>query len=80
MSNELIFNNYLLILKSSTEVYVHGTLEAKTKKIRELLNSCLDTILLNQGKTYDLMTEYNWYTVENIDSTKVDEMLNKLEK
>ena len=37
-NDELIMENYLLILKSTVEVYVHGTLESSNADTRELLN------------------------------------------
>ena len=43
MNDQLIMNNYLLVLKSTTEVYVHGTLESSNVDIRELLKEDLNT-------------------------------------
>ena len=50
MNNQLIMENYLLVLKSTVEVYVHGTLESSNQDIRELLkqelsNTLTDTII-----------------------------------
>ena len=37
MNNDKIFlDSYLLLLKSTVEVYVHGTLESSNKKVRNL--------------------------------------------
>ena len=41
MNNELILNNYLLLLKSTTEVFVHGTLESSNSDIRSTLRDGL---------------------------------------
>lgn len=79
MNNELVFNNYLLILKSSTEVYVHGTLESKNKKVRELLKNGLIETVTNQGMTYDFMTENGWYNVENIKKEEIKKLKDTLE-
>ena len=48
MNDQLLMDNYLLILKSTMEVYVHGTLESSNEEIRELLKEGLwkDLILL----------------------------------
>ena len=78
MNNELIMNNYLLVLKSTTEVYVHGTLESANKDIRELLKSCLNNVLSSQANTYDTMVECNWYTTENIEENKIIQTIEKL--
>ena len=35
MDSQLIMENYLLILKSTMEVYVHGTLESSNPDVRD---------------------------------------------
>ena len=39
MTDKLLMENYLMILKSTVEVYVHGTLESSNDSIRNLLQS-----------------------------------------
>ena len=79
MNDQLIMDNYLLILKSTVEVYVHGTLEASNTIIKSTLKSCLDEILNAQEKTYNEMTKYGWYTTNNVDITTINETLTKLQ-
>ena len=78
MNDQLIMDNYLLVLKSTVEVYVHGTLESSNEGSRNLLKECLVDTLTNQANTYDLMTKYGWYNVSNVDATKVNETLNNV--
>ena len=78
MNDQIRLDNYLLILKSTVEVFVHGTLESSNPNIRSLLKSCLDSIMTSQANTYDEMTKYGWYTVNNVESTTIKETLNKL--
>ena len=80
MDSRKAMDNYLLILKSTVEVYVHGTLESSNEDIRELLKSCLDEIMDAQATTYDLMTSYGWYSVQNVEETKISETLNKVQQ
>ena len=79
MSNQLLLENYLLVLKSTVEVYVHGTLESSNNDVRKLLKKGLDETLEHQANTYDEMTKYGWYTIENIESESIEKVLNKLE-
>ena len=79
MDNQKCMDNYLLILKSTIEVYVHGTLESSNQDIRELLKSGLDETLTAQANTYDLMTRYGWYNVQNVESTTINQTLNKVQ-
>ena len=80
MDNQKCMDNYLLILKSTIEVYVHGTLESSNQDIRDLLKSGLDETLTAQANTYDLMTRYGWYNVKNVESTTINQTLNKIQK
>ena len=79
MNDKLIMDNYLLVLKSTVEVYVHGTLESSNNDIRELLKGCLDDTMSHQADTYDLMTRYGWYTINNVDSSTISQTLNKVQ-
>ena len=78
MNDQLIMDNYLLVLKSTVEVYVHGTLESSNEDSRSILKECLVDTLTNQANTYDLMTKYGWYNVKNVEATKVNETLNNI--
>ena len=78
MSDQLLLENYLLVLKSTVEVYVHGTLENSNKDIKEILKKGLDETMSHQEKTYNEMTKYGWYTVNNIDSSIILQTLNKV--
>ena len=78
MIDQLLMDNYLLILKSTIEVYIHGTLESSNKNIRELLKCGLEETLKHQANTYDKMTEYGWYTVNNVKKNVIKETLNTI--
>ena len=79
MSDQEIMANYLLLLKSSVEVYVHGTLESSNNEIRELLKKSLDDTMQHQADTYDEMVCCGWYKVNNVKSSDVLKVLNKIE-
>ena len=80
MDNKLIMENYLLVLKSTIEVYNHGTLESSNPDIRDLLKHGLDETITSQANTYDEMTKYGWYTITNVDTTTINNTLNKIEQ
>ena len=79
MNDQEIMNNYLLLLKSNVEVYVHGTLESSNKDIKELLKTSLNDTIDKQGTTYDEMTKRNWYQVNNVKESDITKVLNKIE-
>ncbi len=77
MNNNLLLSNYLLILKSTVEVYIHGTLESSNDDVREVLKHGLDETLVHQVNTYNLMVDYGIYDVNN---TKTDDIKKTLKK
>ena len=78
MNDQLIMENYLLILKSTVEVYVHGTLESSNEDIRELLKAGLDNTMAFQADTYDEMTTFGWYEINNVKETQIKQTYNKV--
>ena len=80
MNDQVLMDNYLMVLKSTVEVYVHGTLESSNNDIRNLLKSGLDETVKHQTQTYDEMTLYGWYTINNVKSSTINQTLNKLQK
>lgn len=80
MNDQLLLNNYLLVLKSTVEVYVHGTLESSNEQIRCLLKECLDNTISMQSSTYDEMVQYDWYTVDNLEAKDIEKVCSKLQK
>ena len=80
MSDRLLMDNYLMILKSTIEVYVHGTIESSNNDIRHILKTGLDETLAHQANTYDIIKEYDWYAVSNVDNSIINNALNDLDK
>ncbi len=76
--DRILLDNYLLVLKSTVEVYVHGTLESSNKDIKELLKNGLDNTMAHQERVYDKMTECGWYTTTNVDTNTIKQTLNKV--
>ena len=79
MNDKILMENYLLILKSTIEVYVHGTLESSNKDIKDLLKRGLDETIKHQANTYDKMTEFGWYVIKNVDSKTINQTINSIQ-
>lgn len=79
MNDQLIMDNYLLILKSTVEVYVHGTLESSNPDIRLTLKEGLDNTMSAQARTYDEMTRYGWYQINNVQASDITKTLNNIQ-
>ena len=80
MNDQLIMDNYLLLLKSTMEVYVHGTLESSNSKVRNILKLGLDETVNHQANTYDEMVKYGWYVVNNVKSSTIKQCLCTIKK
>lgn len=78
MNDELLMNNYLMNLKSTIEVYIHGTLESSNESVRNILKQGLDETLKHQEKVYDKMTEYEWYIIDNVNPSEIEKKLSCL--
>lgn len=78
MNNEEIMCNYLSILKSNVEVYVHGTIEASNEDIKKNLKYGLDQTLLSQERTYNEMVSNSWYKIENVSSNEICKVFKKV--
>lgn len=78
MNNMLLMSNYLSLLKSNVEVYVHGTLESTNKKNRMMLKEGLDLTMNSQADTYDMMVNNNWYKINNIKCSDIKKVFDKV--
>ena len=80
MNDKLIFESMLLLLKSTVEVYVHGTLESSNDKVHSALKSGLDDIMDMQFEVFNLMVDNNWYKIKNVDTKTINQTLANLNK
>ena len=78
MNDEMLLNSYLLLLKSTVEVYVHGTLESSNKDVHNLLKESLNKTLDMQNTTYNEMTNYGWYEIKNVKKNIIQQTIDKL--
>ena len=80
MNDQLIMDNYLLILKSTVEVYIHGTLESSNDDVKSVLKNGLDQTMNHQKDTYNIMVDNGWYKIENVKTSSINQTLNKIYK
>lgn len=78
MSEKEMLTNYLSILKSDVEVYVHGTIESKNKDSKEHLKYGLDQTLLSVERTFNELEDRSWYNVENVNNKEISKVFKKI--
>ena len=66
MHKIIMMENYLLVLKSTVEVYVHGTLESSNELVRNTISVCMQDTLSSQNNT---STNFNVSTVLYVKSS-----------
>lgn len=79
MTDQIRLDNYLMILKSTVEVYVHGTLESSNEDVKTLLKHGLDETIKHQKDTYDIMTKKGWYTISNVEAKTIKQTIKTIE-
>lgn len=79
MTDQVMLDNYILALKATVEVYVHGTLESSNENVRQTLKDCLNDTMTHQANTYDIMASYGWYTVSNVKGKEIEKTITNLE-
>ena len=80
MNDELLMDNYLLVLKSTVEVYVHGTLESTNNDVRNVMKDNLNEILDSQNNTYQEMVKLGWYPTTNVETNVIKQTLTKVKE
>ena len=78
MNDKEIMTNYLSLLKSNIEVYVHGTIESSNKKVKNIIRYGLDETLNSQERTFDIMVKLNMYEISNIKASDVKKTYTKI--
>lgn len=78
MNDQTLMDEMLLLLKSTVEVYVHGSLESSTKNVHNTLKSNLDETIKMQDDLYNKMTECGWYQISHIETKAIKQTLKKL--
>ena len=78
MTDRVMMENILLILKSNLEVYTHGTIESCNPDVRDALNYGLNETLKLQKEVFNEMSENGWYNLNNIESKEINKTLKKI--
>lgn len=80
MIDNLLMENYLSVLKSNVEVYVHGTLESSFEDTQKLLHDSLNKTIESQRNTYKHLVDLGVYKVEKVEKNVINTSLKNLNK
>ena len=77
MNDHDIMEGILLTTKGVCDLYMHGTIESTTPKVKQAFNTALDDSLCMQGRIYKEMSDRGWYTSEQAQPQKIQQIKQK---
>ena len=79
MNDELILTNILSLLKGSSDLYMHGAIEAACPKVNATFKQALAENLSLQHEAFNAMKEKGWYVVAQETPEKIGQVKQKFE-
>ena len=77
MDNKTILEGILWDLKCLADLFLHGTIESKNKKVHKNFEDALMETLNLQNELYTLMSDEKMYQIENVTETKINKTMEK---
>jgi len=74
MDDKGLLENILQLTKGSTDLYLHGTTEGSTENIHQAFHDLLHETLKIQHEIYKKMEAKGWYTVEQVEEQKIQQV------
>ena len=77
MNDKEIMEGILLTTKGVCDLYMHGTIESATPRVKQTFSSALSDSLCMQGRIYQEMSNRGWYTAEQAQPQKIQQVKQK---
>ena len=77
MDDRDIMENILLTTKGVCDLYMHGSIESATPNVRQAFNTALNDSLTMQSGIYQQMSDHGWYTAEQAEPQKMQQVKQK---
>ena len=77
MNDKEIMEGILLSTKSACGLYMHGTIESSTPKVHQAFSTALNDALCMQDNVYKQMSDHGWYTAEQAQQQKLQQVKQK---
>ena len=77
MDDKNLMESLLLTTKGVGDLYLHGSIESSTAKVRGVFDSSLTRTLQMQKQIYDKMSAKGWYATCNVEQTKINQTKQK---
>ncbi len=77
MDDRTIMENLLLTTKGACDLYMHGTIESDSANVHSAFEDALTGTLDMQSGIYKQMMQHGWYTAEQVQQQKIDQVKSK---
>ncbi len=77
MDDKNLMQDILLIEKGICDLYMHASIESSTDNVHSTFKTALNNSLTIQDTIYDKMTAKGWYSNQNVEQTKIDNVRQK---
>jgi len=77
MTDKEIMENILLTTKGVCDLYLHGAIESATPEVHQVFSGALNEALGMQDCVYKQMQSRGWYTVEQSEPQKIQQVKQK---
>lgn len=77
MNDRDLMEDILLLEKGVCDLFMHGAIESSTTNVHTAFNTALNEALCMQDTVYDKMKAKGWYSTEQADQNKVNQLKQK---
>lgn len=77
MDDKNLMQDILLLEKGVCDLYMHGSIESSTGNVHQAFKTALNNSLCMQDAIYDQMSAKGWYTTQQVEQTKIDNVKQK---
>jgi spore coat protein CotF len=77
MDDRNLMENLLILEKGACDLFMHGTIESPTPKVRETFKKSLSESLCMQDSIYSKMQQKGWYPTERVEQNKISNVKQK---
>ncbi len=77
MNDRDIMEGILLTTKGIADLYMHGALESGTPNVQQAFKTALNDTLCMQSDVYKQMSNHGWYSSEQVQQQKIQQVKDK---
>lgn len=77
MDDKSLMENLLLLEKGGCDLFLHGTVESSTERVKGVFHAALTESLTMQGTLYGQMAMKGWYPAASAETTQIKNVKDK---